>query len=107
MKRPRFSLAKSDCSDMAFIGQADALVRLRGGSRADARLGGRGRPPVLFLSPSLSNRLMHHLFVDGHHTAALGWVELHSADHAAERLAQRSRAEAFLPRGFPGDGDER
>src|SRR5438270_3469803 len=56
---------------------------------------------------SFAYRFLHHLLVDRDDAAAFGGIELQAADDAAEGLAQGARAEAFLARGFPGDGDER
>src|ERR1051325_5212715 len=52
------------------------------------------------------DRAADHLLVDGD-DAALRGLELHGPDDAAVRFAQRACAEALLPGGVPGDGDER
>src|SRR5262249_21390946 len=51
---------------------------------------------------------LDHGLVDGQNArAGVGRIEFEIANHAAESLAQRARAEALLPRGVPGDGDQR
>src|SRR5438477_13017746 len=56
---------------------------------------------------SFADRLLHHLLIDRHDSSALGRIVFELANDATERLAQGARAEALLPRGIPGDGDER
>src|SRR5438128_181239 len=52
--------------------------------------------------------LLDHVLVDGEDACAgVGGIELQMADHAAEGFAERAGAEALLPRGVPGDGDQR
>src|SRR5438132_5733427 len=50
---------------------------------------------------------LHHVLVDGDDAAAIGRIELQTANHAPECLAQGAGAEAFLASGVPGDGDQR
>src|SRR5205085_11801912 len=56
---------------------------------------------------SFADRLLHHLLIDRHDATAFGRIVFELANDATERLAQGARAEALLPRGIPGDGDER
>src|SRR5579859_1651750 len=54
------------------------------------------------------DRLFDHVLIDGDRAgAATAGIELQIANHAAERLTQSAGAEALLPRGIPGDGDQR
>src|SRR5436305_9285007 len=49
----------------------------------------------------------HHLLINRQSLLRAVGLELQAADDAAEGLAQRAGAEAFLAGGFPGDSDER
>src|SRR5437763_17203482 len=65
-------------------------------------------PSSFIIHPSsFPYRLLHHLLINRHHSPALGRIVSEVADDAAARLAQRARAEALLPRGAPGAGDDR
>src|SRR5437763_7974107 len=67
--------------------------------------------PRLSLSKSdffsaMADNGAHHLLIDRQSLPGGVGLELKAADDAAEGLAERAGAEAFLVRGFPRDRDE-
>src|SRR5712692_5382690 len=99
MKRPRFNLVKRvfcwSVMDSRTMNPAALFIVHRSSFAGGSRL-------------ATVNRVLHHVFIDGDDAgAAVDGIELQIANHAAERLAQSAGAEALLPRGVPGDGDQR
>src|SRR5436190_16047167 len=89
MRSPRFSLSKRFFFGWSAIAARDCTSALAG----RALLASADRP-------------LHHLFIHRDHSLSLGGIELEIANHAAIRVAQRARTEAFLSRGIPRDRDE-